>query len=385
MLIFVIPSSYPNNINSQANIFVHEQCKALKKAGCEVVVLDATSYRWKYWLDKSCLKYSIREKDGIKIYQKHIRSLLKNKLYSLAVFQYKGVIKKLFKKAVKDYGRPDVIYSHFTYPSGYLSCEIAKEYNIPLAVMEHGGVYMQPKVSEYLKKLLKKTVENADVFFSVSEAQRQCLYKCSQSNKEIKIINNMIDDRFKFYPLKNNEFFTFFSAGNLYKVKRMDLLVEAFINAFEADEKVCLKIAGDGEQRNILENLIEKNGRKHQIQLLGRLDRNEMLEKYIDCNAFALVSEHESFGIAYREAMAVGRPVISSDNGGISTGWKDEYGEIVPLNDIEALQKALRHMYENYQAYNPEKISKDCIDNYSSENVANKIMDEMKKITNGLA
>lgn len=383
MLIFVISSCYPNHVNPQANIFVHEQCVALEKAGCKVVVLDATSFRWKYWFDKSCYKNQITEKENIIIYSRHIPSFLTNKLFRLSTMQVRGVVKKLFARAVKDYGIPDVIYAHFTYPSGYVSCELSTIYNIPLIVLEHGGFYMKPKISKYQKKILLKTTKEAELFACVSEAQRECLYKHLEKNKEIKIINNMIEDRFRYYPLTDKEDFVFFSAGNLYKVKRMDMLINAFVKEFSPDESVILKIAGEGAERETLEKLIKKNNREHQVQLLGRLNRDEMLQEYIECNAFVLVSEHESFGIAYREAMAVGRPVISSDNGGISSGWKDDYGEIVPLDDIQLLMQALRDMYENYSCYDFKRISDDCIKNYSSRSVVNNVINEIQRVICG--
>lgn len=380
MLIFVMPSSYPNDINPQASIFVHEQCVALQKAGCEVVVLDATLFRWKYWFDKTCYRIYRHEKDGINIYSRHTQNLLMNRLFRLTTIRFRSRMKKLFQKAVKDYGMPDLIYAHFTYPSGYVASELAKKNDIPLMVMEHGGFYMRANVAPYLRKILAKTVAGANLFACVSDAQRKCLYQWAGTNKEIKIINNMIDDRFRYFPLRDKEAFTFFSAGNLYKVKRMDLLIRAFCQAFSAEEKVLLKIAGEGEERQLLESLIKKNNREHQILLLGRLNREDMLQGYIDCNVFALASEHESFGIAYREAMAVGRPVIATDNGGISTGWKDSYGQIVSLNDELALAKALRSVYENFESYNLKHISDDCVKNYHSKNVVKNIIIEMKKI-----
>lgn len=381
MLIFVMPSSYPNEINPQASIFVHEQCVALKKAGCDIVVLDATSFKWKYWFDKSCFKSYAHEKDGIVIYSQHIQSLLTTKLYRMTTMRFRSRINKLFQKAVKKHGMPDLIYAHFTYPSGYVASELAKKHNIPLMVMEHGGFYMRPRVSPYLRKILAKTVEGANLFACVSDAQRKCLYQWSETDKEIKIINNMIDDRFRYFPLRDKEDFNFFSAGNLYKVKRMDLLIRAFCQAFSTDEKVLLKIAGEGAERPLLEALVKKHNREHQILLLGRLNREEMLREYIECNVFALASEHESFGIAYREAMAVGRPVIATDNGGISAGWKDRYGKIVPLNDEQALAKALRSIFDNFKSYDLKQISDDCVENYRSESVAERIINEMKKIT----
>lgn len=380
MLLFVIPSSYPNHLNSQASIFVHEQCVALKKAGHKIVVLDATSHGWKNWFDKSCFKTYQHEKDGITIYSRHIQAALKSIFFQLATMQFRIVIKKLFELAVKEHGLPDLIYAHFTYPSGYVSCELSKKYQVPLMVLEHGGIFMQPKVPQYLKKIATQTIEHSDLFACVSEAQRKCLYHCSKSKKEIKIINNMIDDKFTYYPLNNEKTFTFFSAGNLYKVKRMDFLIEAFVKAFSSEENVCLKIAGDGKERQYLEALIKKNNREHQVILLGRLNRDEMLKEYINCNVFTLVSEHESFGIAYREAMAVGRPVISSDNGGISVGWKDEYGKIVALHDMEGLMGAMRSVYENYETYDLKAISEACIHNYSAKSVVEKVTNEMQKI-----
>lgn len=380
MLIFVIPSSYPNHINPQASIFVHEQCAALAEAGCEVVVLDATMFRWKNWFDKTCFRTYRNCKDGITIYSRHTQSLLMNKLFRLTIARFRGRIKKLFKRAVRDYGMPDLIYAHFTYPSGYIARELAEKHQIPLMVMEHGGFYMRKQVAPYLRKLLTDTMNRSKLFACVSEAQRKFLYKWSESDKEIKIINNMIDDRFRYFPLEKGRKFTFFSAGNLYKVKRMDVLINAFCQTFSPEEEVILKIAGEGGERQLLEGLIKKNNRENQIHLLGRLNRDEMLDEYKRCNVFSLVSEHESFGIAYREAMAVGRPVISSDNGGISTGWKDSYGEIVPLDNVKSLGIALRKIYEEYESYDLKMISDECVKNYAAKNVATHIVHEMKKL-----
>src|SRR5690606_40566452 len=38
--VLMISNSYPNNINSNSGIFVHEQAKALKNKGCEVEIIS---------------------------------------------------------------------------------------------------------------------------------------------------------------------------------------------------------------------------------------------------------------------------------------------------------------------------------------------------------
>ena len=52
----------------------------------------------------------------------------------------------------------------------------------------------------------------------------------------------------------------------------------------------------------------------------------ELVKSFTACSVFVLLSVRETFGIVYREAMAVGRPVISSPNGGIEDGWDDSNG-----------------------------------------------------------
>ncbi len=376
MKIFVIPSSYKNEFNTQSNIFVHEQCEALIDRGHEVIVLDATTRSVKQWGHRICSSPEIRQEGRVKVYSYWVRGIAKSRLPQLATAQYRHRITKLWNMATSVEGTPDVIYAHFTFPSAFCALELSDKYNVPIVTVEHGGMYLNKKVHPYIINQLSHTVNDSDCFFCVSSVQANRIKQLTKYDGSITVVPNMISDIFKFYERPADESFTIFSAGNLKHVKRFDLLIDAFCKAFSPDENVKLRIAGDGELKDELTAQIERHNRSHQIVLVGRLNREEMLEEYKKCNVFAIASEHESFGIVSREATACGCPIVSTMNGGIDDGWCDDFGYLVPINDVDLYAKALSDVFNNYSSFSPETISSKTLD-YCSQKVVIDIIENL--------
>lgn len=88
-------------------------------------------------------------------------------------------------------------------------------------------------------------------------------------------------------------------------------------------EKVLKKLpearfimVGDGEQRTIIEQIIEKKGIKDKIYITGWIDD---VQKYINIFDIALLtSKWEGFGLVIPEYMLLRKPVIASNVGGIA-------------------------------------------------------------------
>ena len=64
----------------------------------------------------------------------------------------------------------------------------------------------------------------------------------------------------------------------------------------------------------------------------------------------------EPYGIASREAMMCGLPVVSTANGGVEDSIKPETGIVVPIHDPEVLAKAIMKIKKNLSKYEPEYI-----------------------------
>lgn len=112
------------------------------------------------------------------------------------------------------------------------------------------------------------------------------------------------------------------SVGRLTYYKGFDTLVRAV--AGQPDVK--LLIAGEGEQRAELEQLIarERAGKGcANVELLGAVSEAKKHALFNSCDVFALASRErtEAFGLVLIEAMQHGKPCIVSDLEGSGMGW----------------------------------------------------------------
>ncbi len=381
MLIFVVTPLYPNISNKQQGIYVYEQCKTLAKKGNRVIVLNISPVRWNKWHSISCKEIQVHHEEGLVVYTLNPRGLLASKLPRYSVLSAWHNLKRLYKEAELKYGKPDVLHSHFTFPAGYVTKKLSKKINIPFVVTEHYSLFLKDSLHKYIRIILNETISSASEFICVSSSLKRAIENWTKTSKDIKVVPNLIDDRFKLYNnIEGDNKFVFFSAGNLTSSKRFDLLIESFCLAFDKHDDVYLSIAGDGREYEKLSNIISNENRQKQITLLGRLGREEMLNQYIACNCFVLPSDYETFGIVYREAMAVGRPVISTKNGGIEENWEDKFGLLVPVGDKLALSNAMVKVYGNIENYDLEYISNKCLEKHSSEAVGFSIHTILKNV-----
>ena len=81
----------------------------------------------------------------------------------------------------------------------------------------------------------------------------------------------------------------------------------------------------------------------------------------------ALVSEKETFGIVYIEALASGNVLIGSDNGGANDIITKENGILLKDSSKQELGEKLREVYEQYSHYNSEQISEKAIYKYGEK------------------
>ncbi|SDO56039.1 glycosyltransferase [Halobacillus aidingensis] len=380
MKIFVIPSAYPNDCNPNSGTFVHEQCRALKQDGHEVIVLDATAYGYKNWFISNVNNFEKSKIDDVEIYAMHYRGLMSTRIPRLAVHCYLNRLRILYQHAIAEHGLPDLFFAHFTFTSGYGALILSKETGIPYIVTEHHSLFLKSNLHPFIKRITIEVIEGASAFICVSEHLRTAMKKFEPANKKICVVPNLIDDKFRFAPMPSAPPFIFFSAGNLVENKNFHLLIEAFCRAFSKQEKVILKIAGSGPEKSRLEKLIRYYGREKQIYLLGNLKRDVIMNFFKECHCFVLPSKYETFGIVYREAMAVGRPVISSRNGGVLDGWNEQYGRLLSSNDIESCKSEMIYMYKNINMYNSKLISKYTVEKYSKAAVVKNINRILKNI-----
>jgi rhamnosyl/mannosyltransferase len=130
-------------------------------------------------------------------------------------------------------------------------------------------------------------------------------------------------------------------AGRHVAYKGVDVLLRA-LQQVEADAV----IAGDGPRRRDWRALSQQLGLGARVHFPGEVSPDELAALYHACDVFALpsVTRAEAFGYVQLEAMACGKPVVSTT---VASGvpWVNRDGETgltVPPGDADALARALR-------------------------------------------
>jgi glycosyltransferase involved in cell wall biosynthesis len=130
-------------------------------------------------------------------------------------------------------------------------------------------------------------------------------------------------------------------AGNLIMRKRVSLGIRAFANAYKKNPLLRLDIAGDGIERENLENLVDRLGLSHIIKFYGAVRFKDMKNLYAKSHILLHVAEEEMFAHVYIEAMASGLPIISTNTIGARNILNDNIGIIVESDSIEYISNAI--------------------------------------------
>jgi glycosyltransferase involved in cell wall biosynthesis len=136
------------------------------------------------------------------------------------------------------------------------------------------------------------------------------------------------------------------TAGRLTPVKGHRHLIEAAAGLVRQHRDMLFVFLGDGELMSDLKEMASAMGIGDQVKFLGwRPDVAEVMSTF---DVFVLPSLNEGMGKVLVEAMAMGKPLIASDVGGIpDLVVQGENGLLVPPADSKALAQAVLDLYEN--------------------------------------
>jgi len=131
------------------------------------------------------------------------------------------------------------------------------------------------------------------------------------------------------------------SVGRFVSYKGFEHLVAALTQV----PGVRLLLVGDGPLRTTLQRQAEQLGVAARVEFAGTVSDERLAELYRHCDVFVLpsVTPAEAFGMVQLEAMAYGKPVVSTD---LPTGvpWVNRHGEtglVVAPRDPRALAEAI--------------------------------------------
>ena len=239
--------------------------------------------------------------------------------------------------------RDDVqhIHAHFGTNSAAIAMLASQLSGIAYSFTAHGSEEFEkaPLLSLDVK------VRNAAFVVAVSSFGRSQLMRWLPANQweKIALVHCGLDQRFlNIEPSLPPQAPRLVCVGRLGEHKGQLLLVAAARRLHDAGIKYTIVLVGDGPMRPLIEEAIRQNKLADYISITGWVTGDQVQAEIIGSRALVLPSFSENMPIVIMEALALGRPVISTYVAGIpelvqagKSGW------LVPASDEVALAQAM--------------------------------------------
>jgi rhamnosyl/mannosyltransferase len=140
--------------------------------------------------------------------------------------------------------------------------------------------------------------------------------------------------------------------GRLFHYKGLEYLLQAIKIVSEKRKDFVLYVVGEGKLRKKLERMAKSLKIENFVKFTGKVSDKQAIKYYNLCDIFILPSIHksEAFGISQLEAMACGKPVISTNLKGSAVPWINQHmktGLVVEPKNSKALAEAILYLLEN--------------------------------------
>ncbi len=287
--------------------------------------------------------------------------------------------------------KPDIIHLHIPNPWAELNA-FAYKLLTPktrLVVTYHSDVIPYSPLMKALSALrliylVPALVLLCDKIISTSNSYADASLALKAAGKRTVIIPLGVDVN-AFRPgKKRNNAFTFLFVGRLIPYKGLEYLLKACKILRVGGKRFRLRIVGGGKLRNGLMKMSAALGIGDIVDFAGDVSQKKLIGEYKNCDVFVLPSVYrsEAFGIAQLEAMASGKPVISTSIKGSGVGFVNKNGVsgmvVKPRDDI-SLANAMMVFMNNgglvasmganarkrvVAMFNEEKTSKLVLDTY---------------------
>lgn len=330
MNVLVFTNLYPNVLNPNFGVFIRNRTLALSQiSGVEVKVVAPVPWFPPINISEKWYQFSQIPKheviDGFDVY--HPRYLVTPKvgmsLYGNWMFL--GV-RKLIRQIHTQFPF-DLIDAHFLYPDSYAACLLGELFACPVVVSARGSDVTSYTKIDAIKSHIKKVFQNAEHLVAVSNSLRDIMIAGGAATEKVSVISNGIDpERFYLKEKAGSRTKLGFQDGvkniltvcSLVELKGVHLLIEALSLVKKSyAQPFKLFVVGSGPEEARLRSLIDQFELQNQVQFIGKIPNEELVDWYNAADLFFLGSSREGWPNVVCESLACGTPVVATAVNGI--------------------------------------------------------------------
>jgi glycosyltransferase involved in cell wall biosynthesis len=291
-----------------------------------------------------------------------------------------------YKRLVEKAGIPQLIQLNVVMPAGIGVYQLSQKYRLPYVINEGWSGYC-PEDGNYkglvMKYFTRRIIAKARAVMPVSEHLRSAMLAHGlQGNYHI--VPNVVDTEL-FAPEK--------MAGHLGvrfihistlddSQKNVSGLIRAFSQALKQDAGMELVVVGESENRAALAALAKRLGCGSKIRFTGRLMGAVLANELNKSDALVMFSNYETFCLTVAEALACGKPVITSRAGGLTDHITAELGIMIDKKNEGALTEALLRFKTIQQNFNPDALRQFITDHYTAEKIGQQLSNIYQSVLN---
>jgi glycosyltransferase involved in cell wall biosynthesis len=240
-------------------------------------------------------------------------------------------------------------------------------FRIPVVLTEHNGQFESLLKRPGSRWMAQRAYAGADVVIAVGETHRQNLVRYFHGIKRLTVVPNVVNaDQFVptlLPPTKDGYRLLF--IGLLDPVKGLPVLLDALAQIKRLGSlRVHLDLVGDGSERAKLESLSVRLGLDDMVTFHG-VQPHAAIPRFLQqSHALVLPSLSESFSVVIIEALAAGRPVISTRCGGPEYLVNAANGLLVEPGQSGPLAAGIMDLLTHLDGYDPQSIAADAANRY---------------------
>lgn len=351
--ICVIASTYPRHAGDYAVPWLRESVAHLRDRGHDITVL-APSY-------EGLASHSI---DGIPVvrfrywwhrwerltHEQGAPNRIRNPWY-----QWQGIPYVLLgcraARRLANQAPFDIVHAHWPFPHEPIGTAAARHSGAPLIMTAHGAEFALARRKSWVRACLRRSLLKADsLIANSSDTARQIAQLSGRAAEVIPFGSTVTPKPPSGTTARRNSPPRVLFTGRLIQRKGVEYLLRA-AKLLLRTQTATIIITGDGDQRESLRKLAGELDLGHHVQFLGFVSHGDLNDQYSQCDVWvnpAIVDDRgdtEGLGVGAIEAYAHGKPVISSNVGGIPDVVIDQVtGLLVPEKDPVALAQAIAEL-----------------------------------------
>ena len=231
----------------------------------------------------------------------------------------------------EDVAMPDLVHLHVAFPGGRAARILAESWDVPLIVTEHWTAYHDSQHIPLWRRIaMRRTAASTSTFCPVTdqlgEKMREFKMVNSQGNEEYVTVPNVVDTaKFKLGDRKreNGEEVKLLHVSSLEEAQKNItgiLHTIAHLRASRPDFKFSATFVGGSDPERLTKvrrYAANLNLTAPTVIFTGPKNSDEVAELMRETDAVVLFSRKENFPCVIAEAWASGKPVITTDVGGI--------------------------------------------------------------------